>query len=182
MRRVLAVAAAGLLLAGFETTPSAAEPAAEVRWQYLSNGKGTPDHQPLYMSVYGNVGAPQGTAIVLKRFDEGPNWQNQQWYFEKWAGYYMIRSAGTSAWQALSLKGNSSANGTSVIQYAYNAANEYQRWVLIWLPDGGVKIRNQKTGKCLAVAGGTAPTVPALSPVITYDCVNGADQIWGSYW
>ena len=181
----MAAVAVGLMLVGIEATPGAAAGNPYDEWWSLSNLKATPDGYALYLAVYGNMGAPLGTPVVVKRFDgQG----NQQWRFERQSDdTVIVRSGGTQAQQALSIEGNSHTNGTRVLQYTYQPSNRYQRWHILedkrnetttpskW---GIVRLRNVATNKCLGVAGGTAQSLPPLSQAVIWDCSSGADQRW----
>ena len=170
--RLTAAAVVGVLLVTVNPAPSFAAPV----WEVVKNGKGNRSAQPLYLTVAGSTGAAAGAAVVVNPASSS---LNQQWDFEFHSGpYYIIRNRGTSDMKALSVEGNSSANGARIVQWFYQPTNKYEQWKYTGLTGGYYKYINVGTGNCLAVEGGTASTIPSGSQVILWDCGSGLDQQW----
>jgi hypothetical protein len=170
--RVVAAGAVGLVLVGVGATPSLA---AEF-WTYERTGKGNASAQEMYLTVNGPLQSGPGASMVVEPLSGSGN---QQWTF--WApaeagGNYIIRSGGSTNQYALSISGNSSANGTKVVQWNYEPSNKYEQWHQD--DSNGRRYKNIGTNKCLAVAGGTASTVANGAQVIIWDCGSGLDQQW----
>ena len=164
--RAVVAAVIGLTMVVGNATPSFA---AQV-WYVLENGKGTPQAQPLYLTIGGGL---KGQATL----HDSLNSATQEWTFQVVSDYFFIRSGASTQQWALSVLGNSSANKTPVVQYTYQPTNEYQQWREERFDDG-FRYRNVATKKCLAANGGTADRLPNGTGVIIYDCGTGLDQLW----
>jgi len=165
--RALAAAAAGLTLVVGIATPSA----AAQTWYDFINGKGDGGFA-LFLTVSGGLKAQ---ATVKTEVAGG----SQLWTYQDSGGYVFLRSGNSTQQYALSILDNNHANKTPVVQYTYQPTNDYQKWTREFVANGGwYRFRNLATGRCLAVLGGTASTLPSGSGVIIYDCGSGQDQVW----
>jgi hypothetical protein len=183
-------AAAGVALtvlaAALAPSPAGATPGDE--WRVWINVKKsiTP---PLVLDIAGNPPAAASAIAVVSRLTQAPN-SSQIIGDEQWrtvdigGGKIIFRGAGTSNQFALSIAGNSSADGTQVLQYWYQPDNKYQQWTSTsrTQSDGETwtQFKNVGTGKCLAVAGAIDGIAPG-DKVIIYSCGSGEDQWWSEY-
>jgi hypothetical protein len=181
-----AVAATAALVA---VTPTAGQAAAN-DWGYLQNGKPQFAYGPLVLAIRGGVRAGAGADALVwttSTASGGGTVGDQLWRLQPVGvnGEVWIRNAGTSNQYALSVQNNSSSNGTHVIQWWFDATNQYERWQPINLgSDGYRQFRNvgatgSGNGKCLAVAGaGGSSYLEVGAQVVLWDCGSGDDQKW----
>ncbi len=166
-------------------TPAAAQ--AADTWLTLKVSKEAPNSDSLFMAIRGGVSAGAGADALVWTLSKvnGRVVGDQQWKLQPvgYAGQVWIRNAGTANQFALSVKGNSAANGTPVVQWWFDATNLYQRWLPIEVGTNGnyTQFENVATGKCLAVEGGGAETIPRGARLILWNCTRGLDQQWADY-
>jgi hypothetical protein len=175
--------AATVAAVGLNPTVATAAPATDVTWNKIRNIFSTD-----VLAIQGGVGTPAG-AKVLQWYAPatGAVPQDQQWTIQS-AGssssYWIIRTASTSNWYALTVDGNSTANGAGMIQWWYTTNNYYQQWSQVAAYIGssfaGYHFVNRSTGKCLGLPGtnGGATVPPSGVQVIQWTCGSGKDQIW----
>lgn len=181
--RLVSVAAAAVVGLASAAVGAAPAHAADVTWNKIRNIFSTD-----VLAIQGGVGTPAG-AKVLQWYAPatGAVPQDQQWTIQPVSStspYWLIRTASTSNWYALTVDGNSSANGAGMIQWWYTSNNYYQQWsqeaAYIGSQFAGYHFVNRSTGKCLALPGtGGGTTVPPSGvQVIQWTCGSGRDQIW----
>jgi hypothetical protein len=148
--------------------------AAAQTWYQLRNKKTDEDGQALLLTG-GSGLKDQPSVWWLKGVGAG----EQAWTFDGPSTAYHIRSGKTDSQLALSILNNSSTNGTAVVTWTYQPNNVYEQWHLVSLGNNFWHIEsNGHPGKCLAVTGGTASTIPIGSKAIIWDCGSGPDQAW----
>ncbi len=185
LRRNFSVVAgllAGVLVAGAGASAAQADPSD--RWGTLYNQKASRGNAGRVLSISGGMSAGAGADAILY----APSWRtdgrpagDQEWIkvdapLSYRGDIFSLRSAGTSNQFALSVKGNSHANGAQLVQWWYDPNNEYQQWKLT--NTAPPQYKNIATGNCLAVEDGGNPSAPPRAKVIMWDCGSGLDQRW----
>lgn len=165
LRRLLAVLAPLLLVAGFLGAQPAAAATVDPNASYVlvnrNSGKA--------LDVY-NMATSDGARITQwARNDQS----QQQWQFvDSGDGYYRVKSRLSG--KVLDIHNWSTANGGSVVQWTdLNATN--QQWRLADSSDGYVRLISRHSNKALEVQG--ASTADGAN-IVQYDDWGGANQQW----
>ncbi|MEV4643219.1 RICIN domain-containing protein [Actinoplanes sp. NPDC049548] len=139
------------------------------------------------MAIKGGTGATAGADVIQWPPAAYTNPQDQYWgrdysvFPQNSANtYFALRTAGTANQFALSVDGNSSANGAKLVQWWFKFDNMFEQWSIarVVTVNGStvVQYQNRGTGKCIALQGGS--TAPAGAPLIQFTCGSGPDQLW----
>ncbi|MHC5257477.1 non-reducing end alpha-L-arabinofuranosidase family hydrolase [Streptomyces sp. UC4497] len=165
LRRLLAVLAPLLLVAGFLGAQPAAAATVDPNASYVlvnrNSGKA--------LDVY-NMATSDGARITQwARNDQS----QQQWQFvDSGDGYYRVKSRLSG--KVLDIHNWSTANGGSVVQWTdLNATN--QQWRLADSSDGYVRLISRHSNKALEVQG--ASTADGAN-IVQYDDWGGTNQQW----
>ena len=182
MRKLIHVAVAAMATVALAVVSPTAAYAAT--WHELINEKNSDDTGvSVVLSIRGGEGAGAGAEAVVwpRSYDSnGERVGDQLWRIVNAGdGSAWLRNGGTSNQFALSVKGNNHADGTPLVQWWFDATNQYQRWEITTSTQPyHYKFRNRATGKCLAVQGGGNPGLAVGARAIIWTCGPGDDQKW----
>ncbi|MFI5492513.1 RICIN domain-containing protein [Actinoplanes sp. NPDC051859] len=177
LRRWLAAVSVGIfIIVGLSPTAAHANvPGVAAGWSVITNLE-----TGMVLAIKGGVGEPAGAPAIQWHYPRTvPVPQDQQWIMGPNDTGKAIRNGGTAHQFALSIQGNSHANGARVVQWWHQPNNRYQSWRTEFAYHNGdfwYKIINNATGKCLAVANGG--DLNAGAAIIQWTCGNGPDQKW----
>ncbi|MFD7293106.1 non-reducing end alpha-L-arabinofuranosidase family hydrolase [Streptomyces sp. NPDC059897] len=165
LRRLLAILAPLLLVAGFLGAQPAAAATVDTNASYVLVNRNSGKALDLY-----NMATSDGARITQwARNDQS----QQQWQFvDSGGGYYRLKSRLSG--KVLDVHNWSTANGGSIVQWTdLNATN--QQWRLADSADGHVRLVSRSSGKALEVQGGS--TADGAN-IVQYDDWGGANQQW----